>query len=526
MDELLKKVIDELRGIWRFRRYALALAWVTCIAGWVFVFTLPDMYQSSARVFVDTRAALGPVLQDLTIQQDINAQLNLVRQSLLSRPNLEKIARETDIDLRARIPEERPAVLEQFAKRVDLSVADAGAGGIVYTLQYQDPQRDTSLKVVERLLNTFVEETLGGKRMGSEVAQKFLREQIEEYERRLREAEERLADFKKRNVGLMPGAQGDYFSRLQAEQAAIDQAQSELSVALTGREELARQLRGEASTAAAQDAPLATAATSGAGGTAARIREAQTKLDELLLQYTEKHPDVIALRESIAQLEERRQSEIDALRNGRGTLPASAAASPVVQSIQLALNKADVDIAALRAKIANGQQRVAQLRRLVDTAPEVEAEFARLNRDYDVTRERYLAFVDRAERAKLGDQAEQTEAVRFEVIDPPAAKFEPVAPKRPLLLAGVLIAGLGAGGGLAFLLHQLRPVFNSTRSLNEITGLPVLGVVSRTWIDRYRAQQRRMYLMYGAAFGLLFLIFGVVLQLQSVAVRIAQQLLS
>ena len=161
-----------------------------------------------------------------------------------------------------------------------------------------------------------------------------------------------------------------------------------------------------------------------------------------------------------------------------------------------------------------------------DLEPEVEAEFARLNRDYDVTRERYLAFVDRAERAKLGDQAEQTEAVRFEIIDPPAAKFEPVAPKRPMLLAAVLIAGLGAGGGLAFLLHQLRPVFNSTRSLNEITGLPVLGVVSRTWIDRYHAHQRRIYLMYGAAFGLLLLVFGVVLQLQSVAVRLAQQLLS
>lgn len=522
MDELLRKIIDELRGTWRFRRYALAVAWLVCPIGWLIVFTLPDMYQSSARVFVDTRAALGPVLQDLTIQQDINAQLNLVRQSLLSRPQLEKIARATDIDLRAKSAQDRPALLEEFARNINLSVVDAGAGGVVYTLQYQDPQRATSLRVVELLMNTFVEDTLGGKRSGSEVAQKFLRQQIEEYEQRLREAEERLAEFKKRNVGLMPGAQGDYFSRLQAEETAVQAAQSELAIALTGREELARQLRGEASSVAAQ-APLATVAGTG-GGTSDRIREAQVKLDELLLQYTEKHPDVVALRESILQLEQRRAQEVDALRRGQSALPASAAASPVVQSIQLALNKADFEIAASRTKITNGQRRVSELRKLVDTAPEVEAEFARLNRDYDVTRERYTALVDRAERAKLGDQAEETEAVRFEIIDPPSSAFEPVSPKRPMLLAGVLIAGIGAGCALAFLLHQLRPVFSSSRTLSEITGLPILGVVSMTWIDRYQQGQRRAYVAYSSAFVLLLLVFVAALQLQSIAVRVMQRL--
>lgn len=523
MEELLRKIIDELRGIWRFRRYALVLTWVVCLAGWMFVFAMPDMYRSSARIFVDTRAALGSVLQDMTIQQDVNAQLNLVRQSLLSRPQLEKVARETDIDLRATSSENRLSVLEDFASRINLDVADAGAGGIVYTIQYEDPERPTSLRVVELLVNTFVEETLGGKRTGSEVAQKFLRQQIEEYERRLREAEERLADFKKKNVGLMPGAQGDYFSRLQAEEATLRASEAELSVALTGREELARQLRGEASTAAA-NAPAIAAGAARVGGTPARIRETQTKLDELLLQYTEKHPDVIALRESLEQLEQRRTAEVEAMRRG-GSLSPSAAASPVVQSIQLAQNKADVEIAALHRKIANSQQRIAELRKLVDTAPEVEAEFARLNRDYDGTRERYMQFVDRAERANLGDQAEQTDVVRFEVIDPPSAKFEPVAPKRPLLLIAVLFIGLGAGGGLAFLMHQLRPVFNSSETLHEITGVPILGVVSIAWINRYKSMQRRIYLRYAAALALLLITFVAALQMQSLAVRIAQRVI-
>lgn len=524
MHELLGKVIDELRGSWRFRGYALATAWVLSLIGWAAVFAMPDMYRASARIFVDTRAALGIVLQGLTIQQDVNAQLNLVRQSLLSRPQLDRIARETDLDLRANTPGERLALIEDMTERINLSVMETGAGGVVYTIEYDDPDQQASLAVVDRLVSTFVEDTLGGKRAGSEVAQKFLREQIDEYEQRLREAEERLADFKKRNVGLMPGAQGDYFSRLQAEMAEVAAARTELSIALTRRDELARQLRGEASVAALEP-PVVPGAPADTTSTTARIRETETRLQDLLLQYTERHPDVIALREVLAQLEARRKAELEALRQGDGVLPAGAAASPVVQSIQLALNRADVEIAALRTRISDGERRVAELRRLVDTAPEVEAEFARLNRDYDVTRERYTDLVDRAERAKLGDEAEETDAVRFEVIDPPAVSPDPVAPRRPLMLAAVFIMSIGAGCGLAFLLHQLRPVFNSARALTDLTGLPVLGVVSTAWLERCQAEQRRQYIFYLGGAALLLLTFVALLQLQPLAVSFAQRLI-
>ncbi len=274
---------------------------------------------------------------------------------------------------------------------------------------------------------------------------------------------------------------------------------------------------------AASQVPTATSGMT--GGTAAQIRDAQTKVDELLLQYTEKHPDVVALRDTIAQLEKRSTQELDDLRRGHGPLPAGAAASPVVQSVQRALNEADVEIAALRARVTDGQRRTAELRKLVDTAPEVEAEFSRLNRDYDATRERYLAFVDRAEKAKVGDQAEETDAVRFEVIDPPVASFEPVAPQRPLLLAAVLVFGIGAGCGLAFLLHLIKPVFNSTRALNEITGLPVLGVVSKTWLDKYQVQQRNVYIRYSIGAATLVAAFLVVVRFNDLGVRLAHALI-
>jgi polysaccharide chain length determinant protein (PEP-CTERM system associated) len=468
-------------------------------------------------VFVDTRTALDRYVKDLAIQQDVGAQINFVRQSLLSRPALEKVIRETDLDLRAKTPQARARLVDVLLKEIKVTANDAGSGGLVFTLSYNDRDRATALRVVEMLMNTFVEDVLGGKQTGSQVGQKFLREQIEEYETKLREAEARLAEFKRRNVGLMPGAQGDYFSRLQNEVANVDKNKADLSIALSGRIELERQLRGEATSAAHSTASGGTATSE----TALRIQEAQTRLDNLLLQYTEKHPDVIALRQTIEQLEDRRKAELAALRGG-SALPAGASSNPVVQSIQLSLNRADVEIASLRTRIAEGERNVAELKKLVDTAPEVEAEYTRLNRDYDGMKERYAAFVDRAERAKIGDQAEETDAVRFEVLDPPASRMEPVAPNRPLLLVGGLLFGLACGAGLAVVLHQMRPVFSSSRILSEVTNIPVLGVVSETWLDKHRQSRRQELIRYSMAAGALLVVFMFFTSFSGSVVRMLQ----
>jgi polysaccharide chain length determinant protein (PEP-CTERM system associated) len=510
MQQTLELIHDHLHGIWRFRWIAMIGAWLVCLLGWAAVMAMPDKYEAQARVFVDTRTALTPVLQGISISQDVNAQLNYVQQSLLGRPQLEKVAREAGLDGEAVTPESRAAMINALRDQVQLTAVGPGRGepgGTVYTMQYQDTDRARSLKVVQTLLDTFVEDTLGGKATGSEQAQKFLEGQIQDYERQLREAEQRLADFKRRNVGVMPGADGDYFSRMQNEVDLEKKAQAMLSIAITRREEIERQLRGEAPFAGGG---ITSASGAPANDTMARIKETQAKLDEMLLRFTDKHPDVIALRQTLEELQKRRSVEIEALKRGDPGAAAStgASANPVYQNIQLAMNQAGVEIAALRREIIDRQTKIAELRRMVDTAPEVEADFARLNRGYDITKAQYAALVDKLEKARLGSDAAATGSVRFEVIDPPNAKFQPVAPNRERLIAVVFLAGLAIGGAVAFLLHQLKPVFNNSRVLNEITGLPVLGIVSMTWLNRHQMERRRAYLVYASAAACLLVVFA------------------
>jgi polysaccharide chain length determinant protein (PEP-CTERM system associated) len=322
----------------------------------------------------------------------------------------------------------------------------------------------------------------------------------------------------------MPGAQGDYFSRLQNEMDAAGKATAALNVAQQRRDAIQRQLHGEQ--------PLLSSGTSqfspgGSGSeTAVRIRDTRARLDELLLRFTDKHPDVIALQATLVDLQARQQVELEGARKGDSGAAANSglSANPVYQSIQLQSNQVDVEIAALRAELTDRQNRIGELRKLVNTAPEVEAEFSRLNRDYDVTRAQYQALVERLEKAKFSDEADQTGVVRFEVMDPPTADFKPVSPNRRMLIIGVLVAGLAAGGALAYLLHQIKPVFSTGRQLAAITGFPVLGEVSRTWFEKYGQLRRRSVLVYAGAIGALALVAVTVLVMHGRAVEILRGL--
>jgi protein tyrosine kinase modulator len=466
----------------------------------------------------------------------------LVRESLLGRPELEAVARAADLDVHVKTPSDRDALIDSLHKSIQIENQSPEGNennhrsmDSVYTISYQNTDRTKALAVVKSLLNYLVEETLGGKRSGSDEAQKFLRDQIADYEKRLVAAEGALAEFKRHNVGLVPGAQGDYFTRLQNENLESRKAQQALDVALRRRDELARQIRGErplvpgvvtGANSASGVAGNANPSSRG-GDTATRIAEAQARLDDLLLRYTDKHPDVIAARETLAELKKRLESELAAAQRGdAGAAAASGlAANPVYQGLQVQLNQADVEIAALRANLADHQRAEADLHKMLSTAPEVEAQYAQLNRDYDVTKAQYNSLLDRLDKAKLAGDAAQTGIVRFDIINPPTVGLHPVKPKRRVLLGGVLAAALGAGIAIAWVLAVINPVFTSMRSLRERTGLPILGAVSLTWVERAKSQFRRSLVGVGAGVAALLAICGIAVALSDQGAQYAHRLM-
>jgi polysaccharide chain length determinant protein (PEP-CTERM system associated) len=535
MKQEVDRVLDEVKSAWRFRWLGLSAAFIVAGVGWGLVFALPDRYEADARVFVDTRTALKPALQGLTTDQNVDAQINYVRQSLLEGPQLEAIAKETGV-LAPTVTDERARtkILDRLSDRIALTVFSAGSqgderstAGTIYSFHYTDTSRDRALSVVKTLLHTFVEETLGGKRAGSEHAQEFLETQIKDYEQRLSTAEDRLAAFKKKNVGLMPSEQGGYFEQLQREGDAAKKAETDLSIGMSRREELDKQLRSDqAISAAGASSPLLGAhGMTGGSDTLSRIQEAQARLDELLLKYTDRHPDVVAARATLEELKQRRTVELENLKRGDASAIASSGAgnNPVYQQIRLELNKQDVEIAALRRELAQHQTTVVELRQRLNSAPQVEAEFQQLNRDYDVNKAQYTALVESYQKARLGERADNAGSVRFEVVLPPTAPVAPVSPKRPALLAAIWLAAMGIAAGVAYLMTLFRPIVSSVRTVNELTEFPVLGVVGVAFPTRQQRDFNRNMWRFSAATAGLMVAFAVALLLNWAGARLTIQ---
>jgi uncharacterized protein involved in exopolysaccharide biosynthesis len=148
---------------------------------------------------------------------------------------------------------------------------------------------------------------------------------------------------------------------------------------------------------------------------------------------------------------------------------------------------------------------VTRLRGQSEQVPEVEAQLAQLNRDYEVNRANYQRLVERRESAKLsGEVSSVTDMLTFRVIDPPTAPAIPAGPNRLQLFTLVFLGALGAGLASALLLSQLRPTFLSPATLRETTGLPILGSVSMNWTSEQTVLRKRRLIMLAASVLVLF----------------------
>ena len=509
MDQVLQQILGYAKAAWNRRWWGVAVAWLVCIVGWTWVMMMPDRYAATARVYVDTQTLLKPLLSGLAVQPNVEQQIKMMTRQLVSRPTLEKVARMTDLDVKAKTPEETEAMLNGLAAKI--SIADAGRENL-YTIAYQDPNADLAKKVVQSLLTIFVESSLGKTRQDISSSQRFIEEQLQQYQQKLVEAESALTEFKRKNIGMMPGEGGGYYSKLAETAAQLRQAQLDQQEAVNRRNQLKRQLEDEE-----PELTAAAAAASTNPEIDARIQAIQKQLDQLRLQYTDLHPDIQSNLRLIKRLEEQKKAELS---DRKSDPTGSRIQNPVYQQLTIAIAEADATVSSLQARVGEYQRRYNELRNASNMVPQVEQEYTQLMRDYDVYRKNYDSLLARRESVTMSGEVEsKTDTVDFRVIDPPFVPSEPSWPNRPLLLSLVTLGGLGAGIAVAFLLSQLRRTVTDRRVLRELTGLPLLGAVSKVETDETRRRTRKGRLAYLATLGSLLAAYGGMMVLQMVVSR-------
>jgi polysaccharide chain length determinant protein (PEP-CTERM system associated) len=501
MQEIIRLAFYYLSGIWRYRWVTLIIAALLCPLGWFYIANLPDQYSSSARVFVDTDSVLTDLLSGLAIQTDDNRRVAMMTRVMFSRENMEKLARMTDMDLRAKTPQQMDGLVGSLKRRVNLR----HRGSNIYEISFSDTSPDLAKRVVQSMLTIFVESNLGQARQDQDSAEQFLQREIKDYERRMIEGERKLKDFKLRNLEFVTD-KGDYYGRLRAAQDAHKAAQEALELAVKRRDEMHEQFRKvEAENEQAKqqyyDEWLENAAKTVTAPHDERIRQMDAKIDELLLKYTELHPEIIALKQTLERLKERRaeaRAEFIAVQAGGAK---DFAGSPLYQEMRLRVSESDAEVATQEARVASLGEKIQSLQRAVDQVLQIEAEQNQLTRDYGILKGNHSALLTRLEKARLTREVDTSaDTVRFRTLDPPKVPQKPTGPKRVGMSSMVFAGAMAVGLAIAFLFFLLRPVFSDRRQLNEAVGIPVLGSVNMIWTAKQRRRKRIGNLAFFVAF--------------------------
>jgi polysaccharide chain length determinant protein (PEP-CTERM system associated) len=510
-------VTDVLRGIWQGRWAGLVVAWLTAVGGGVFVFLVPDRYEATARVYVDTQSLLKPLLQGLTVQPNVDQEVTMLSRTLISRPNLEKLVRMTDLDLEAKTGDARENLLDGLSRNVYIK---QGISPNLYTIGFTHRDRAQATRVVQSLLSIFVESGLEPKAKDTGQAQRFIEDQIKQYEQKLSEAENRLKEFKLKNIDLNVPQGRDFFGTMAALTESLQEARLLLQEAEKSRDALKQQITDEeerppvlVGTLSDNTLVIATPELD------ARIATLTKNLDDMLLRYTDGHPDVLNTRRIIREAEAQREQERRRLteeQEKRRRVAGPGAANPVYPQLKLAMAESEAQVARLRARVQEQEQRLEKLRLVARSVPEREAQLTQLNRDYAIQKQNYDALVSRRESALMsGEVQAATGVASFRIVDPPQVSPHPVAPNRKMLVLIALLASLAAGCAASYFFSLLQPTFHDGRGLKKFTHRPVLGTVSLIATPEVIWRRRRGALAFvgglgglGAAYaGLLGLVF-------------------
>ena len=502
MHEVSRQILTIARAMWQRRWLALAAAWVVAVVGSIVVLRIPDRFEATAKIYVDTQTVLRPLMSGLAVQPDVSQIVSMMARTLITRPNVEKLMRNVDIDLRAGKQADKDRLVDGLIKDIRLS----GGRENLYELSYRDSNPETAHKVVRGLVTLFVESGLGGKRRDAEEARKFIDDQIRSYEQKLQDAENKVKEFKIRNLAVI-GESGGYVARVNTLTEEINRARLELRSAEEARDALKRELSGE-EPILLPDMP----ASAGAGVNPeidVRLAQLNQQLDDLTRRFTDQHPDVVVIRRQIKQLEEQKREQLDARRKAameQGPR-ATTSTNPVFQRIKISLAEAEANIASLRARASELESRLRTLRTAAARAPQAEAEFTQLTRDYDILKKNYEQLVARRETASISEEVDAgARFADFRVIDPPRVSPRPVFPNRVALIPLILMGSLGAGLFVAFALSQVFPTIQSVRALRAFSTRPVLGSVSLQVDGARLNRERRLNVAFGAALAALVLV--------------------
>jgi polysaccharide chain length determinant protein (PEP-CTERM system associated) len=495
------QLLSLLGGGWQFRWYGLAAAWLVCVLGWAVVALIPDEYQSSAKVYIDTDTLMRPLLKNIVVATDTQQEINVMLKTLMTAPNMERVVRVTNPRADKLTTSQMQDAVANLTQNVSLKALGTKN---LFSVGYSDANPIYAQSVAQTLLSVMVDSNVGDQRRESDDARSFLDTQIASYERKLQAIDKRKSEFRAQHIDVFtPDNDVDTIKN------SIAQAQSQIDEVSAKRNSLASQLH---STPATLDingpAPMNVGGAGTVDNKRQQLGQARAKLDDLRAHYTDDYPDVVIQKQLVARL----TAQISQKSKPEEDPSLQSVANPTYLMLRTKLADEEVNLAVARDHLASAQKRLDEATKHASESITIHQQYDNLDRDYQALKKNFEALVERREAANITQAAgDQQSTMVFRVIEPPTVPNRPSAPNRLLFNFLVLIGGIGAGGAAAVALGQVSGRFLTVEQLSEAFALPVLGAVTiaRTAADMIRARRDMSFLAAGA--GLLVVGYLIVL---------------
>ena len=480
--------LDEYLEILRRRMWYIIIPFILVMAGAsIYAIIAPREYKASTLVLVSPQS----VPEDLvhaTVTSKVEERLQSIAQEVMSRTRLETIITEFRLYEKARKHLSKEEVIELMRKniKVELPTKKDEKGSFAISFISNDP--NTAMAVANRLSSLFIEENLKIREKQASGTTEFLTNELAAAKAKLDQMEASVTQYKRRFMGGLPEQRDTNLKILEQMQNQSQRISESLRAAQDRKLFIQKQLsdmempasmptaEGSGKDSQYLNKPSLTQKDTGSavaadtGGTYETKKDKlKRELEDLRTKYTDNHPDVIAIKKKMANLERNKDTYDNDIKR-----------DPRYKELKNQLTATSLEIKRLQDESASISAQINKYMGRIEQTPAREQDMAGLLREYESTKVAYETLLKKSQGAQQAENLEKRQkGEQFKVIDPARVPEEPFSPDVPKLLLISLFAGLAGGLGLAFIREQMDRSFHDAADVEISLGIKVLATIPK-----------------------------------------------
>jgi succinoglycan biosynthesis transport protein ExoP len=457
--------VFSILDILRRRKFAILIPAILIAAGFIiFARSLPDSYRGTALIAAAQLTPPEYLRHVAPPPLNIEDHLWTVREVLFSDRVLEAAAKATK---RYQGVEGNlsPQQLDELKQAITVKVDSEHAFQLIYDTG--DPH--DAMNVTNTLAQLFVAQASAKREQKTSEAATVIDQQLDDLKQRLEVRSREIHDYKTKAVDALPDHIDDTIHSIDATRDQLRDRETKVAEEEARKASIERELH-DLEAKGVLDQPLIQEKTPDE----TKLSDLKFQLAELETKYTSQHPNVIATKRQIEDLQQAIASQ-----------PKKPRSEPSPTYLRYTQLKSELEAIDRRVTAYRNDQ--SQLRAQLDNfsarlraTPQNEKVIEDMNRELKVGEMQFHALLDKQLDNKLAKGIEASDAgVAFTVVEPAGLPKEPYSPQRARLVLLGIAAGLGFGLALAFVLEQNDTTFGNLDEFQAFTTFPVAGVVPR-----------------------------------------------